>query len=405
MDENIIKLAELQRRTAPWLHDCMRTERGTLICNQANAVIALDALLPGKIARDEMAQAAVILGDGEPQALHDADISSLRNRLQHEGFARMSWDCVYRAVEVISMRTRFHPVKDYLGSLAWDGIERLPLFFPSYFGTTEGDYECAVGKWFLISLVARILRPGCKADHLPVVEGPQGALKSTACSILGGRWFSDHLPDIGTGKDASQHLRGRWLIEIAEMHALNRAEATQLKSFITRQVERYRPSYGRLEVFEPRQCCFIGTTNTDRYLRDPTGGRRFWPVKAGTINVAALAKDRDQLFAEAVVRYQRGEQWWPAADFEKQHISPRQQDRYEADTWEEAIIGYVSNKDRVTVGEVAVSALSFDTPRSVGTHDQRRITAVLDLLGWKRQPQASDGKRWWARPAKTAGAP
>src|SRR5262249_36213463 len=182
------------------------------------------------------------------------------------------------------------------------------------------------------------------------------------------------------------------------MHAMNRTETTLLKAFITRTTERYRPSYGRKEVIEPRQCVFVGTTNRDAYLRDESGGRRFWPVKAGTIDVDALAHDRDQLFAEAVVRFRDGVHWWPDKDFERDHIMPEQASRYEADAWEENIAAYIANKSKVTVGEVARDALYIETPR-IGTADQRRIAAALETLRWRRErPNGKtdwQGKRWW----------
>jgi predicted P-loop ATPase len=401
--EGILKLAA-QRAEPDWLRDCIKGDGGKPLPVLANALLALrrDPNLKDVFAYDEMLCAAILMQplenapDFQPRPVTDVDVGIVQERLQHLGLKRLGKDTTHQAVDVRAHEAPRHPVRDYLQSISWDAAPRLERWLVTYLGCEDTDYVRAIGKMFLVAMVARIFEPGCKSDYMPVLEGPQGELKSTACQVLGGTWFSDNMPDVTSGKDVSQHLRGKWLIEISEMHAMSRAEAALLKAFITRTTERYRPSYGRKEVIEPRQCVFVGTTNRSEYLRDETGGRRFWPVKAGTIDLDALAADRDQLLAEAVQAFYDGAQWWPDKQFEQEHIAPQQAARYEADAWQDTIAKYLEGLpvQRVTVGQVAKDALFFETAR-IGTADQRRIAAALEQLRWKRQPKDQHGTRWW----------
>ena len=164
------------------------------------------------------------------------------------------------------------------------------------------------------------------------------------------------------------------------MHAMNRAEASLLKSFISRTAERYRPSYGRLEVIEPRQCVFIGTTNKDTYLRDETGGRRFWPVKCGDDRHRRLAEDRDQLFAEAVQLYRiTTAQWWPDKDFEPSTSRRSNRPATRLDAWSDAAMRHLQTVARTTIPEIAANALGLDI-RHLGIPEQKRIAAILTRL-------------------------
>jgi hypothetical protein len=393
---------------AAWLALCHKGKSGPLP-TLSNVMLALrsDPATSECIGRDEMFCGAVLMrampdskitATALPRPVTDDDVAGLQEWLQKAGLRRVGKDATHQAVDLRARECAFHPVRDYLNALTWDGTPRLTLWLTTYLGVAETTYSTGIGDKFLISMVARVVDPGCKADHMLVVEGDQGELKSTACEVLAGtKWFSDSLPDITTGKDVSQHLRGKWLIEVAEMHAYNKAEASLLKSFISRTTERYRPSYGRKEVIEPRQCIFVGTTNSEAYLRDETGGRRFWPVKCGTIDIPALTKDRDQLFAEALHRFRQGEQWWPDKKFEKEHIQPEQDLRFEGDAWEEPVREFLRSVSRTTILQVAKSALEFKSDR-IGTADARRIAAVLTMIGWKRtKREQKTGRRYWSK--------
>lgn len=377
-----------------WLEAGCYDAGGRLVPNLATAMAVLRSApeVATAIAYDEMLCAPMLMerlpgtepsrDDPLPRPVRDDDVSRVQEWMQRLGIQKISKDATHQAVDLRARECAFHPVRDWLNGLEWDASQRLDSWLTAYLGAEETPYSARIGAMFLVSMVARIFKPGCKADYLLVLEGPQGAGKSSACSILGGRWFSDALPDVTTGKDVAQHLPGKWLIEIPELSSLGKAEAEQLKAFITRPVERYRPSYGRKEVIEPRQCVFIATTNEASYLRDPTGGRRFWPVKVGLVDLDALSMNREQLFAEAVERFRDGAKWWPDAAFEREHIRPEQDDRFEADAWEPTVRDYVENRSRVTISEVARQALFIDLPR-IGTAEQRRVARILNILGWR----------------------
>jgi predicted P-loop ATPase len=397
-----------------WLRECLCDERGRIQPILANAMIALRFApqLADAFTFDEMLRAPILAkelpsapnaepasADPLPRPVRDADVSQLQEWLQHAGMPKIGKDITHQAVDLRAQERAFHPVRDYLNALAWDRVQRLDKSLSYYLGAKPSDYVAAVGRMFMVSMVARIFEPGCQCDHVPVLEGEQGVGKSTACRVLAGQWFSDALPDI-RDKDAAQHLRGKWLIEVAELSAIGRAEQEHLKAFISRSVERFRPAYGRKETIEPRQSVFVGTTNKTAYLRDETGGRRFWPVKVGKIDIDALRHDRDQLFAEAVRAYRDGVKWWPDVEFEREHIKPQQEDRFEGDPWEEAIKAHVGALSRVRVTDIARNVFGIEDAK-VGTAEQRRIGAVLTGLGWT--PIRDWQGRGYVRPANQVG--
>jgi hypothetical protein len=195
-----------------------------LACNVGNVLLALqtEPELKGAFGYDEMLRTEMLMrplfGDEpnfKPRPVTDADVTTVQTHLQWFGFRRPGKDTTHQAIDKHARDNSFHPVRVYLNGLEWDGIERLPEWLHAYLGAAKNDYTAGIGTMFLIGMVARILRPGCKLDYMMTIEGDQGVWKSKMCSVLAGEYFTDHLPDI-TGKECSQHLRGKWLIEVAE---------------------------------------------------------------------------------------------------------------------------------------------------------------------------------------------
>lgn len=267
-----------------------------------------------------------------------------------------------QAVEAVARDRSFHPVADYFDNLQHDGLPRLDSWLTTYLGTEADEYHATIGRCMLIAAVARIAVPGCKVDTIPILEGAQGARKSTAVKTMFDPWFSDELADFGS-KDAAMQTRGVWGIEISELDSMNRSETSRVKAFISRTTDRFRPPYGSRVIESPRSCVFWGTTNTDNYLKDETGGRRFWPIKVGKIKIDDLASVRDQLWAEAVRLYQAGCAWWVVNPKIMEATSEEQRKRYVGDPWDEVVSVFVEGKNEVSLNHVLQVAAGADPAR------------------------------------------
>lgn len=296
-------------------------------------------------------------------------------------------------VETSARNRERHEVRDYLEALTWDGRPRVRSLFGRYFGAAPSTYHELVSELFMIGAVARIMRPGCKLDTMPVCEGPQGAGKSSGLRrLFGAEWSSDTPIDLAS-KDRFGALRGKWLVEIAELDSFDRAETNRIKGYLSSPVDDYRPPYGRGNVQQPRSCIFAGTTNGDTYLRDVTGNRRFWPVKVGAIDLDAIGDDRDQLWAEAVHLFGEGRPWWPDAEHAALFAGEAEQ-RVQGDAWEDLLVPYIAGRAFVTVPECLTHAINIEPGRWTQA-DQNRVGRALVKLGRERQQRRVNGVRVW----------
>lgn len=350
-----------------------------------------------------------ILGD-EPwltRMIREADITAIANWIAANHKIMVTTDVVGKSVNLVADRQRYHPVREYLESLTWDGTERISHWLEDFMGATStvgsANYISQVGRAWLISAIARVYQPGCKADHVLILEGATGIKKSTAFYVLGHPWFTDQISDMGS-KDASLQAQGVWIIELAELDAMTRHEVGRVKAFLTVRSDRIRPPYGHVVMHYDRQCVFAGTVNHTDYLRDETGNRRFWPVRCENrkINIAALEEARDQLWAEAALAYKNREIWWLE---DERAARLEQEDRMQIDAWEPAIANFLDSVKRdsgalmrerpYTVVPDIFKALQIPLERQ-GRSEQMRVVSVLKRLKWlRRNVYAGDGRQEW----------
>jgi predicted P-loop ATPase len=382
----------------------------------ANVMIALrnEPKFTVAFAFDEMQQATMLraepplapgsdAGDVFPRFADDEDVSRLQEWLQTV-MPKVGRETSHFALELFARENPIHPLRTWMRSREL-GVRQPVLsdWLTPALGVPNDAYHREVGRRFVIAMVARIMEPGCQADYMLVLEGPQGKLKSQFCRTLcGPEYFSDHIPSLnGDQVRTSMHIRGKSLIEISELAAFNTiGDVETLKAFLTRRIEIYTPKYGRKERHEPRQCVFIGTTNTDDWIKDETGARRFWPVKVIDIDLEWLAEYRDQLFAEAVEAYDAGEPWWPDPIFERRVIAPHQDKRQFHDNWTDKVLELSASLTVVTIAQIWVgmgSVTHGGDLSKLDMHAQKRIAAILKRDGYERA-RMSSGRIIWKKP-------
>lgn len=294
-------------------------------------------------------------------------------------------------------RWTYHPVRDYLKAIHWDGTMRLDHWLVTYCGAEDMRINRVFGVKWAVSAVARAFDPGCKVDTVLVLEGEQGLQKSKVFQLLAGGVPQDvYLPNLeANDKEAPTRCEGKWIVEMAELDGLNKGETSRFKAFCTTQVDKIRKPYARSFITIPRQFVLGGTVNPDGggYLRDPTGNRRFWPVEVTRIDTDQIKRDRDQLWAEAMFRYERGDKWWLTPD-EELLAKPVVQEREQIDPWLPLIAEKIKGRNRVTVEEMFMDPLQIENSKRTKI-EQMRIAQILKSLGLQRKK--SNGQVVWER--------
>lgn len=328
-----------------------------------------------------------------PRHLKDSDTTACCGWLEYAGLT-VKFNDVGRIIVRVAEHNKFNPVKDALNKLVWDGKSRinghedgLP-FFAEYFGAEDTEINRLFGEKWLIGAVARAMKPGCKMDTMIVLEGPQGLQKSTSLQVLSDGLvkgvFTDEMSDPNS-KDAALQMQGRWIIEIAELDSFSKATVTGIKSWLARSTDRFRRPYGKVVEEFPRSCVMAGTVNplgNAGYLKDPTGGRRFWPVETTYIDIERLKIDAQQIWAEALHLYKQGVKWWLTRE-QDALATQAQKRRYEDDPWSEKIDTWCTGHQQVSLQSIMANCLEIPAERQ-SILVTRRISSHMVRRGWER---------------------
>lgn len=374
------------------------SRQGQILKNVGNAARLIGTMDLG-LAHDEFAERMISLGAGHEvlrrrfgrldRVFSDETIHAVLWALRETPpSVEFSVDVVHRACLTWGFSNKFNPVIDWLEQLEWDGIERMDHWLTSHCQAVDDAYTRAAARNIFLGAVGRAMKPGIKLDTMVVLEGDQGVGKSSVVRILGGEYSLEGLPinDL-RNKDVVTALLGKWFVELDELDVARKTTAEALKSFLSRTSDRVRMAYARETKDFPRRCVFIGTTNDSSYLKDATGNRRFLPVRIGKVDLAGLARNRDQLFAEALAV-------WKANPDESALVLPsdlwveaatRQEERRLADPWEERLEDFVSKEgaaDFYQAGELLVDAIGKDVSNQ-NQNDFRRVKQVMTRMGWE----------------------
>lgn len=359
----------------------------------ASLILENDPRMAGHFAFDDFSYRTVVLKPLPWNAAADrewTDVDDINATiwLQQLYGLMVSRDITGLAVQAVSYKQRVNPVLGYLEGLVWDGQPRLDTAANRYLKAARTDYNREVFKRWLISAVGRVIDPGCQADACLIMMGQQGAGKSSFVKVLARPWSTDQIADLG-GKDSRGDLQGAWIVELPELDSFGAVSQARIKAFITNRTDRFRPPYGKRTIELPRRCVFAGTINPEAtgFLKDPTGSRRFWPIKVGAMDLLALEEDRDQLWAEAVKLYRDGYRTYFHREMDNALIAAQVEatdEHTELDPWHEAIEGYLSDKKCTTMTALYRDVLRMDDITKRDHKNERRIGRILTKLKWER---------------------